>query len=250
MTISPDELPLNEYMTERAKTYGFERPHRVVANRWRSELLRRYSDSDSLALDVGCANGLYAIQAAPHYRHVTGVDLNDEVLQSGRDRLAELEISNVELRQENAKALPFGDNSFDMAYSFAVLSVVPEDRPILQEIARVVRPGGRVVLDMAGSQHPSSEYFKALWADQGVPYNAYRYQELRQLLGQVGLVPERVYGFGVMEIWRSLPVISRLQGLDAVIHASAQLYDLDFAVSNLPWIKSFAPRWYFVCRAK
>ncbi|MCH9809547.1 MAG: methyltransferase domain-containing protein [Alphaproteobacteria bacterium] len=72
------------------------------------------------------------------------IDISPEMLGQARDRLAGNRVP-AELAVGNASALPFADNSFDALYCFAGVGHFPDQRAGLAEMARVVRPGGRVV---------------------------------------------------------------------------------------------------------
>ena len=95
-------------------------------------------------LEVGVGTGL----ALPHYRRqkrITGIDLSAEMLARARERAAALRLLNVAaLREMDAEAMDFHDGAFDVAVAMFVASVVPNPRRLLEEMRRVVRPGGRL----------------------------------------------------------------------------------------------------------
>lgn len=97
-------------------------------------------------LEVGVGTGL----ALPHYApgmQVTGIDFSEDMLQKARDKVQRMKLRQVvELRQMDARTLDFPDNSFDTVAAMHVLSVVPEPEKVMSEIARVCKPGGRVVI--------------------------------------------------------------------------------------------------------
>jgi phosphatidylethanolamine/phosphatidyl-N-methylethanolamine N-methyltransferase len=69
------------------------------------------------------------------------------MLRKARARVAKLRLRNVAaLRQMDARQLDFPDASFDTVAAMHVLSVVPEPERVMSEIARVLRPGGQVVI--------------------------------------------------------------------------------------------------------
>jgi phosphatidylethanolamine/phosphatidyl-N-methylethanolamine N-methyltransferase len=78
---------------------------------------------------------------------VTGVDYSEEMLAKARAKVAEEGLTNVvALRRMDARALDFPSESFDHVACMHVISVVPEPEQVMAEIARVVRPGGAVVI--------------------------------------------------------------------------------------------------------
>jgi phosphatidylethanolamine/phosphatidyl-N-methylethanolamine N-methyltransferase len=97
-------------------------------------------------LDVGVGTGL----ALPHYHDglsVTGIDLSPHMLRRARERLQKAGRRNVEaLVEMDATALDFADATFDVAVAMFVLTVAPEPARVMHELARVTRPGGRVVI--------------------------------------------------------------------------------------------------------
>jgi phosphatidylethanolamine/phosphatidyl-N-methylethanolamine N-methyltransferase len=96
-------------------------------------------------LEVGVGTGL----ALPHYapdKRITGIDLSAEMLAHARQRVAARKLGNVEaLREMDAEATDFDDDTFDIAVAMFVASVVPNARRLLAEIRRVVRPGGNIL---------------------------------------------------------------------------------------------------------
>jgi demethylmenaquinone methyltransferase/2-methoxy-6-polyprenyl-1,4-benzoquinol methylase len=117
--------------------------------RWRSFLVSRVPADALRVLDVATGTAAVAIELAraKSNRSVTGVDQSPEMLEAGRDRVAEAGLSErIELREGRAEALPFADGEFD-ALSFTYLFRYVDDVPAtLRELARVVRPGGTVAM--------------------------------------------------------------------------------------------------------
>ncbi|MEE9454434.1 MAG: methyltransferase domain-containing protein [Paracoccaceae bacterium] len=97
-------------------------------------------------LEVGIGTGLSLPQYDPAIK-VTGIDFSEEMLAKAQDRVRELNLHHVKsLRQMDARTLDFSDNSFDTIAAMHIMSVVPEPERVMAEIARVCRPGGRVVI--------------------------------------------------------------------------------------------------------
>ena len=93
-------------------------------------------------LDLGCGTGRHAILLAKAGAKVTGVDFSDEMLAVARSNSTGLEITflNAELG-----ALPLED-PFDLVLCSLVLSHVPDLNPVMKEMARLTRPGGRIII--------------------------------------------------------------------------------------------------------
>jgi phosphatidylethanolamine/phosphatidyl-N-methylethanolamine N-methyltransferase len=97
-------------------------------------------------LDVGVGTGLELPMFAEHAR-ITGIDLSEPMLQVARRRTADLGLKNVDdLRVMDAMNLDYPDGSFDAVVAPYVLTVVPDPERTLNEMARVVRPGGEIIL--------------------------------------------------------------------------------------------------------
>lgn len=97
-------------------------------------------------LEVGIGTGLALDHYAPHVR-VTGIDVCDEMLWEAELRATRTRMKNLGgLHQMDARDLDFADASFDHVAAMHVMSVVPEPERVLDEMARVVRPGGSVMI--------------------------------------------------------------------------------------------------------
>jgi ubiquinone/menaquinone biosynthesis C-methylase UbiE len=95
-------------------------------------------------LEVAVGTGLN-FAAYPRDIRLTGIDLSDEMLDIARARAAELG-RDVDLRQGDAHRLPFGDTSFDTVVCTFGLCAIPDIDASLDEMTRVLRPGGRLIL--------------------------------------------------------------------------------------------------------
>jgi SAM-dependent methyltransferase len=96
-------------------------------------------------LDVACGTGNAAVQAAVAGGRVTGLDLTPELFGAARARAAEAGVE-VELVEGDAEALPFPDDSFDVVLSTFGVMFAPRHEVAAGELARVLRPGGRMGL--------------------------------------------------------------------------------------------------------
>ena len=96
-------------------------------------------------LDVAAGNGNVTLAAARRFGLVTSTDYVASLLDQGRER-AVAECLPVTFQMADAEALPFTDASFDVALSTFGIMFTPDQETAAREIARVVRPGGRIGL--------------------------------------------------------------------------------------------------------
>ena len=115
--------------------------------RWRSFLVSRVEAApDQTLLDVASGTGAVAIELARRYGcSVVGIDQSAEMLAAGRCRVAAAGVGGlVRLEQGRAESLPFEDESFDAVTFTYLLRYVDDPAATLRELARVLRPGGRL----------------------------------------------------------------------------------------------------------
>lgn len=116
------------------------------------ESVRRLGDlpAGSSVLDVPCGGGLALRGTRPDVRYV-GADISTAMLRRARRR-AEALGRAVELVEADIGALPFADGEFDVALCFNGLHCLPDPAGAVRELARCLRPGGRLVGDMVVSR--------------------------------------------------------------------------------------------------
>ena len=102
---------------------------------------------DMIVLDVACGAGHVAETVAPYVRQVVGVDVTPALLALGSARLSDAGVRNVLLLDGNAARLPFVDASFDVVACRTALHHFGDQEKAVSEMARVCRPGGRVVVN-------------------------------------------------------------------------------------------------------
>src|SRR5215510_10290595 len=108
---------------------------------------------DERALDVACGPGLLARAFAPHVREYVGVDLTPAMVEKASAITRDAGITNAQFEIGDALRLPFTANTFDLVLSRLALHHMPDPRRAVREMARVLRPGGRLgVFDMTTSE--------------------------------------------------------------------------------------------------
>jgi SAM-dependent methyltransferase len=114
-------------------------------------------------LDIGTGHGLMLEILGPMARHAVGIDISAPALRLARTRIHSIGLAHVEFRRGDMYRLPFDDASFDTVTITRVLA--PSERPsaALGEVARILRPDGRLIvvedfdlIDARGSDNPLS----------------------------------------------------------------------------------------------
>ncbi|MBE3587252.1 MAG: demethylmenaquinone methyltransferase [Thermoanaerobacteraceae bacterium] len=140
-------------------------------------------------LDVCCGTGMLAVElarAAGPGGRVVGLDFCRNMLERARENIGRTPFKDrIQLVEGNAVNLPFADNTFDCATIGFALRNVPDIRRTIQEMARVVRPGGRVVsLELSKPGAPLFKQLYYLYFDHMVP-----------LLGRLGIGFDGPYSY-------------------------------------------------------
>jgi SAM-dependent methyltransferase len=139
---------------------------------------------DVRILDAGCGSGRNMVELARRGR-VTGVELASASLEAARAR----DVGPV-LPGSLDDPLPFDDGAFDLAVALDVLEHVEDDRAALRELARVVAPGGRLLVTVP--------QYGWLWGEHDVLSHHHRRYTRPTLLGRAaaaGFAPQRVTAF-------------------------------------------------------
>ncbi|QOV87845.1 metalloregulator ArsR/SmtB family transcription factor [Humisphaera borealis] len=153
-TTAQDELRLNQTLRKRqSDPQAF---FAGAAGQWdklRGELYgRNFSAAALLALlpkdltvaDLGCGTGPLIADLAPHVAKIIGIDNSSDMLKAAKKRLADA--PNVDLRRGDLANLPIDDACCDAALLVLALTYVPEPKSAIAEAARVLKPGGKLVV--------------------------------------------------------------------------------------------------------
>ena len=200
--------------------------------RWRSFLVSRVEARPvHVVLDVATGTGAVAIELVRRYRcRVVGVDQSAEMLAEGRRRVDAAGLSSaIELREARAERLPFEDAAFDGLTFTYLLRYVDDPSATMNELARVVRPGGVVAM---------LEFFEPRAALPRIAWEAYARAGLPVLgrlaspaWGEVG----RFLGPSIRTFWEDTPP-DRLRAIWAdagIVDARARL--LSFGGGIVMW---------------
>lgn len=100
-------------------------------------------------LDLGSGSGMdvfFAALQVGESGHVSGVDMTDEQLEKSEQLRKKLNIAHISFHKGYIEKLPFADASFDVVISNGVINLCPDKEKVFSEIARVLKPKGRMVL--------------------------------------------------------------------------------------------------------
>jgi len=163
-TLPPDEVKV---MFDRI-TPVYDAMNRVMTmgldQRWRRLAAHAVVRPDERVLDACCGTGDLALAAEQAGGRVTGVDFSRGMLERARRKS-----STVEWVEGDLLALPFEDEAFDAATVGFGIRNIPDLEPGLRELARVLRPGGRLAcLEITRPQGALRPFF-GLWFDRVVP---------------------------------------------------------------------------------
>lgn len=124
-----------EWDTLRASLFG---------DRFTGEALLSLLPRDAVVADIGCGTGNIAEQVSPWVSRVIAVDSSEPMLDAARRRLGER--TNIDFVQATGESLPLKTSSVDISIAALVLHHIEEPASLLREMARITKPGGRVVL--------------------------------------------------------------------------------------------------------
>jgi SAM-dependent methyltransferase len=138
------------FVTRFADDRDFFRKYRDFRYRteWHIPAFARFADgAERQVLEIGCGNGADGAMFAMQGARYTGVDLTAEAVEATRRHFAAEGLDGT-FRQQNCERLSFADRTFDIVYSFGVLHHTPAMQQAIDEVHRVLKPGGvaRVML--------------------------------------------------------------------------------------------------------
>jgi ubiquinone/menaquinone biosynthesis C-methylase UbiE len=145
---NPSACPYNQ-------RFWVQAPHPLITRARLRETLA--PQPGERVLEVGPGTGYYALPVAGWLRPggtLDVFDLQQEMLDHTVSGARSAGLDNVVATQGDARELPYADDAFDAAYLVTVLGEIPDQEAALRQLARVVKPGGRVIVgEVIGDPH-------------------------------------------------------------------------------------------------
>ena len=152
-------------------------------------------------LEVGVGTGINT-SLYPSNCHVTGIDLSSSMLDKARERVAREGIRNVRLLEMDAAKTTFADDTFDIVYAPYLISVVPDPVMVAQEMRRICKPGGKIIiLNHFRSANPVLSRVERAISPFTVHIGFKSDLDLPAFLAQAELRPESIEKVNVPKIW-------------------------------------------------
>ncbi len=211
--------------------------------------------SEWIALDIATGTGHTALALAPHVSAVVGTDLTPEMLAEAKRLRSQRSLSNVFFQLADVHNLPFGAGTFDLITCRRAAHHFSNIRHALAEMRRVLRPGGRLVID--DRSVPEDDFIDTCMNELDRLHDAshvreYRPSEWRRLLAESGFLVEAVEPFvkhrplSALTTGVSPEDVGRiravLDGLDARQRAAFNLVEVDGELHHNHWFVLIAAR--------
>lgn len=161
-------------------------------------------------LDVACGTGELERRLVRTFPQmpVEGIDLSEDMLAAACSKLADY--PSMHFAKGDSRHLDFPDQHFDIVVTCSAFHYMRSPQEVLQEFARVTKPGGRVLIVDWCRDYLMAKLYNSL-RKLLVPahHQVYTIAELQQMLHTAGLTPTRVRTFAVQPYWRMMCVEAR-----------------------------------------
>ena len=166
------------------------------------------ADPKARWVELACGPGLIARAMSPRVGSVQGFDLTPAMVEKARAEAAGVE--NVSFEVGDATALDLPDDAFDGAITRFSLHHIPAPIRVLEEMRRVVKPGGTlVILNHFRSERRVTGWLEDLVAPVCTRLGWKSNLALKPLLVEVGLMPELVHQVNMFNGWRLVKCVNR-----------------------------------------
>jgi len=194
---------VNGYEKWHELVHGNEDPAVVSITDWHKNALSLSPPLKGLkVLEVGCGVGDFAIYLENQKANVTAVDFSSKAIELAMQK-AKIQNKHVEFQVADAQALPFQDNSFDLVFSCECLEHVPVPQLALNEMQRVLKPSGSLILTTENYSNAMLMYWLACWLHKE-PFNSgagvqpiehcFMYWRVKRMFRLAGLQVKKMIG--------------------------------------------------------
>jgi ubiquinone biosynthesis O-methyltransferase len=128
-------------------------------------------------LDVGCGTGNFSVKLAKMGCKVVGIDVSDEMLEIARKKAEEQDL-DIEFFNMDVYELKFEDDRFDAAFSMAAFEFIKEPQKAVDEIFRVVKKGGHILV---GTINKDSKWGELYLSDYFQANTVFKYADFKTL---------------------------------------------------------------------
>lgn len=200
------------------------------------------------ALDIATGTGHTALALAPHVAEVVGIDITPQMLNLARALAEGRGVMNVTFEVADAHALPYQDASFELVTCRRAPHHFADLGKALAEMRRVLRPGGRLVIDdRSGPSHdPLHDLMNELdRLHDGSHVRQHRPEEWKALLSEAGFVVDRVAEYERLRPLTALTdgvqperiarIAALIDGLDAAARKTMGVQDVEGIRHTLHW---------------
>jgi ubiquinone/menaquinone biosynthesis C-methylase UbiE len=146
----PDERrPFQSFFSKHAKDYSKSQSHASGPDL--AALIEALNPRGTeLALDAATGTGFTAVTLAGRVKHVTGIDLTEEMLGQARELAQSMGVANIEFERGDAMKTDYPDSSFDIVTTRRATHHFDDVLRFLLEAKRILKPGGRIgIVDMS-----------------------------------------------------------------------------------------------------
>ena len=139
---------------------------------------------DDKYLEIGFGSGIFIKRYISHVLKISGIDHSDDMVQLASEMNKNLvDVGKAEFKQGNASVLPWADNEFTVVTAIETFFFLHEVEKVLNEIFRVLQPGGRVVIEMAYNKDDGVNHQRVI---KKISLRLYSGEEMKKLLTNAG----------------------------------------------------------------
>ena len=139
---------------------------------------------DDKYLEIGFGSGIFIKKYMSHVSKIAGIDYSEDMVKLASDINRKLvESGKAEFKQGYASSLPWADNEFTVVAAIEVFFFLNETEKTLKEIFRILKPGGRLIIEMAFNKDDGVDHKRHI---KKMNLKLYSGKEMKKLLNEAG----------------------------------------------------------------